>query len=82
MISRTENIIFIDEVIAINAEAKNLKAKGVEILIVLSHCGLDIDRIIAANCPDIDIIVGGHSHTFLYTGQFVLLIHIDATDGI
>ncbi|XP_043470032.1 apyrase-like [Leptopilina heterotoma] len=68
MISRTENVIFIDEVLAINAEAKNLKAKGVEIIIVLSHCGLDIDRIIAANCSDIDIIVGGHSHTFLYTG--------------
>ncbi|XP_051168986.1 apyrase-like [Leptopilina boulardi] len=68
MISRTENLIFIDEVIAINAEAEKLKAKGVEILIVLSHCGLDIDRIIAAKCPNIDIIVGGHSHTFLYTG--------------
>lgn len=69
MISKTENIIFIDEVKAINAEAEKLTAKGVEIIIVLSHCGLDLDRIIAKNCPNIDVIVGGHSHTFLYTGE-------------
>ncbi|KAG5347126.1 APY Apyrase, partial [Acromyrmex charruanus] len=46
-----------------------LKETGVNIIIVLSHCGLDVDRIMAAKCPLIDVIVGGHSHTFLYSGS-------------
>lgn len=51
-------------------EAANLRGQGVKIIIVLSHCGYDIDQIIAANAgPDISVIVGGHSHSFLYTGS-------------
>lgn len=45
-----------------------MKRQGVDIIIVLSHCGLDVDYEIAKNAgPDIDVIVGGHSHTFMYT---------------
>lgn len=52
-------------------EAAKLKADGVDIIIVLSHSGLDVDIEIAANCgPNVDVIVGGHSHTFLYTGSY------------
>lgn len=54
-----------------NEEARRLKSQGVDIIIVLSHCGLDVDRIMAAKCPLIDLVVGGHSHTFLYTGTFI-----------
>lgn len=58
-----------------NEEAERLKSQGVDIIIVLSHCGLDVDRIMAAKCPLIDLVVGGHSHTFLYTGDtFIFLI--------
>lgn len=59
---------FLDEVETVNDEAKRLKEMGVDIIIVLSHCGLDVDRTMAAKCPLIDVIVGGHSHTFLYSG--------------
>lgn len=52
----------------VNDEAQRLKEKGIDIIIVLSHCGLNVDKIMAAKCPLIDVIVGGHSHTFLYTG--------------
>ena len=59
----------------VNEEAERLKSQGVDIIIVLSHCGLDVDRIMAAKCPLIDLVVGGHSHTFLYTGDsFIFLI--------
>ncbi|XP_032456151.1 apyrase [Nasonia vitripennis] len=68
-LSSTENLGFLDEVETVNAEAERLRARGVNIIIVLSHAGLDVDRIMAANCPEIDVIVGGHSHTFLYTGK-------------
>lgn len=68
MIASTGKLKFLDEVETVNDEAQRLKEKGVDIIIVLSHCGLNIDRIMAAKCPLIDVIVGGHSHTFLYTG--------------
>ncbi|XP_055607689.1 apyrase-like [Uranotaenia lowii] len=68
-LSMTERLKFLDEVETINAEAARLKAEGVNIIVVLSHCGITIDKKIAAQCPDVDIVVGGHSHTFLYTGS-------------
>ncbi|XP_015438966.1 PREDICTED: apyrase-like [Dufourea novaeangliae] len=67
-ISTTGRLKFLDEVKTVNDEARRLKSQGVDIIIVLSHCGLDVDRKMAAECPLIDVIVGGHSHTFLYTG--------------
>lgn len=57
-----------DEVVAINAEAAELKRQGVKILIALGHSGLTRDREIGAQCPDLDLVIGGHSHTFLYSG--------------
>uniref|UniRef100_A0AAG5CU06 Apyrase n=1 Tax=Anopheles atroparvus TaxID=41427 RepID=A0AAG5CU06_ANOAO len=59
---------FVDEIEAINKEATALKAQGVNILIALGHSGLERDKQIAAECPDIDLVIGGHSHTFLYSG--------------
>lgn len=50
-------------------EAERLTAEGVKIIIVLSHCGLDPDREIAKFGGPIDIIVGGHSHSFLWSGD-------------
>ena len=37
-----------------------------DILIALGHSGYDLDQEIARQVSDIDIVVGGHSHTFLY----------------
>lgn len=55
---------------SVRSEAAALKAKGIDIIIVLSHCGLDVDKAIARHGgPDIDVIVGGHSHTFMFTGD-------------
>ena len=34
----------------------------------MGHSGYDVDKAIASKCPDIDVVVGGHSHTFLYSG--------------
>lgn len=45
-----------------------MKDNGVDIIFALTHCGLDLDRKIAEEIEDIDVIVGGHSHTFLYSG--------------
>ena len=32
-----------------------------------------MDRKVAAEVDGIDVIVGGHSHTFLYTGKICIL---------
>ncbi|XP_055386742.1 apyrase isoform X2 [Condylostylus longicornis] len=67
-ISNTGKLIFLNESISVKEEAEILKSKGVNIVIVLSHCGYDVDQIIAKNVgPDVDVIVGAHSHTFLYS---------------
>lgn len=43
-----------------SAEAAKLKAQGVNIIIALGHSGLERDKQIAAECPDIDLVIGGH----------------------
>jgi 5'-nucleotidase / UDP-sugar diphosphatase len=37
--------------------------KEADIIILLSHCGEKLDRQLAKAVPDIDVIVGGHSHS-------------------
>lgn len=67
-IADTGKLRFIDETIAIQNEAIELKRQGVDIIIVLSHCGLTADYEIAKKVGSyIDVIVGGHSHTFMFT---------------
>ena len=42
-----------------------------EMLVVLSHVGLSLDRKLAERVPRIDLILGGHSHDTLYTPEVV-----------
>ncbi|XP_045453855.1 apyrase-like [Melitaea cinxia] len=64
------HIIMEDELEAINREANLLTAQGVDIIIVLSHVGYDSDMSLAERMSsNVDIIVGGHSHTLLYNGD-------------
>jgi 5'-nucleotidase len=72
-ISSTENLKFFDESESVNAEAERLaKEENVFTNIVLSHSGYDVEQQIAKKATaasKIGLIVGGHSHTFLYTGE-------------
>ncbi|XP_058056197.1 apyrase-like [Anopheles bellator] len=68
-LSMTERLHFLDEVPAINQEAAAMRELGVDIVVVLSHCGVTIDQQIARECPDVDVVVGGHSHTLLHNGN-------------
>jgi 2',3'-cyclic-nucleotide 2'-phosphodiesterase (5'-nucleotidase family) len=42
-----------------------------DVLIALTHIGIKQDRSLAAAAPEIDLIVGGHSHVVLETGESV-----------
>ena len=65
---------FTYEIEAVKVEVQQLRADGIKIILVLSHAGYEMDLRIAAEVEGIDVIVGGHSHTFLYTGKFCHLI--------
>jgi 2',3'-cyclic-nucleotide 2'-phosphodiesterase (5'-nucleotidase family) len=68
-LSQTGAVKFEDEITAITKEVKRLKNDGVKILIALGHSGYKTDKLIAEKVPDLDIVVGGHTNTFLYTGM-------------
>jgi peroxiredoxin len=41
------------------------KRKDNDLLVVISHAGIEADQALAAEYPEIDVIVGAHSQTFL-----------------
>lgn len=43
-------------------QVADLRTRGAEVVICLSHLGVLYDRALAASVPGIDIIVGGHDH--------------------
>jgi 5'-nucleotidase / UDP-sugar diphosphatase len=46
-------------------------APKVDIVMLVSHAGKEMDEKLAAAVPGIDVIVGGHSHSRLPIGEFV-----------
>ncbi|KAH8309369.1 hypothetical protein KR059_008756 [Drosophila kikkawai] len=67
--TQPNNIIFQNEIPAINKAARKLTELGVNIIIALGHSGYKKDIEIAKMCPEVDVVVGGQSHTFLFTGR-------------
>lgn len=60
---------FTDVVEATRTEVDNLKAAGAKIIIALTHIGYKADKLLAEAVDGIDVVVGGHSHSFLFTGE-------------
>lgn len=46
-----------------------LTTLGVNKIIALGHSGFLVDKNIAQKVKGVDVVVGGHSNTFLYTGK-------------
>ena len=59
------NVVFADPVGAVQAQVDALTAMGVNKIIVLSHSGYHVDKWVAENTTGVDVIVGGHTNTFL-----------------
>ncbi|XP_050733908.1 snake venom 5'-nucleotidase-like [Eriocheir sinensis] len=70
MISNPGLIDIHDEVVAVRKEARRLRQEeGVDIIIALGHAGFAKDLEIARDVEEVDVVVGGHTNTFLYTGK-------------
>lgn len=54
-----------DTISAARRAVSELKARGVDIVIALTHIGFSEDKALAAAVDDIDVIVGGHSQSLL-----------------
>jgi 5'-nucleotidase len=67
-ISNTGKLHFLNEIEHVKKESEKLRDEGgVDIVIVLSHCGLDKDLEMAKmGGSAIDVIVGGHTHDLLF----------------
>lgn len=64
-----KHVVFNDDVAAITAAAGKLSEQGVNKIIALTHVGYRRDVEAIARIPDIDVVVGGHSHSVLLTGD-------------
>lgn len=49
-----------------------LTAMGVNKIIALGHSGFTVDQNIAQKVRGVDVVIGGHTNTFLYTGILLL----------
>ncbi|MEN2983910.1 MAG: bifunctional UDP-sugar hydrolase/5'-nucleotidase [Dictyoglomaceae bacterium] len=58
-----QNLIFKDPVEVLPKIIDEVRNKGANLVIVLSHLGFDEDKRLAEKVSGIDVIVGGHSHT-------------------
>ncbi|XP_054651781.1 5'-nucleotidase [Dunckerocampus dactyliophorus] len=59
---------FEDEVEALQIEVDKLQTLGYNKIIALGHSGFDVDQKIAKQVRGVDVVIGGHTNTFLYTG--------------
>lgn len=50
----------------IQKEADKLKAQGVNKIILLSHLGNKLEKMVAVKTSGIDVILGGHSHDLIF----------------
>lgn len=60
-----KDITFEDEITYLRKAVKDIEAEGVNKIIALTHVGYVKDQEIASKVDGIDVIVGGHSHTYL-----------------
>jgi 5'-nucleotidase len=69
MSSPGKNVIFKDVKDSVSKAVAEVENQGVNKIIVLSHIGYGADQELAASVDGIDVIVGGHSHTYLSSAE-------------
>lgn len=62
------DVEYISEIIALKEEVKKLQNNDVRIIIALGHSGFSRDLEIAREVEGLDLVIGGHTNTFLWNG--------------
>lgn len=57
--------VFNDEVTSAQKAIDELKAQGIRHIVAITHQGYDADKAMAAKLTDVDVIIGGDSHSLL-----------------
>ena len=57
--------VFNDETTSAQKAIDTLKAQGIRHIVAITHQGYDADKALAAKLTDVDVIIGGDSHTLL-----------------
>lgn len=60
------DIVVLNTDSVINVSVGELKKEGCNLIVMLSHNGYDEDSVFATRHPDLNIIIGGHSHTPIF----------------
>jgi len=60
-----KDVIFGDEILSLRNVVDKLR-KDVNKIVVLSSAGYQTDNDVCRNVPGVDVVIGGHSKTFLY----------------
>lgn len=63
------NVKFLPEVDSVRSAVNELNKLDINKIIAVGHAGIDVDKKIAKEVDGVDIVVGGHTNTFLYTGN-------------
>lgn len=63
----------------VRAEIDKLKKQGINKIVVVSHCGVDMERFLGG-LDDVDIVIGGHSHTRL--DKAIMIDHPDGSTAM
>ncbi|XP_062406682.1 5'-nucleotidase [Sardina pilchardus] len=63
------NLKFQNEITALRTAVEKLTTLGVNKIIALGHSGFTVDKEIAEQVPGVDVVIGGHTNTFLHTGE-------------
>ncbi|BET01265.1 5'-nucleotidase activity [Nesidiocoris tenuis] len=66
---KREKVIVHPEIPSLKKAVGDVRKKGAQIVVVVGHSGYEPEMEIAKEVDGIDAVVGGHSHTFLYSGK-------------
>lgn len=63
--NKCEGVVYETPIEVSNEIVALLKKKGCDVIVCLSHLGIQMDERLVAKTRNIDVILGGHSHTFM-----------------
>ncbi|XP_050531182.1 protein 5NUC-like isoform X2 [Daktulosphaira vitifoliae] len=67
-LNKVGKVKILDEIESLKPVVTELKEQGIDFVIAIGHSGLEMDKRVAREVEGVDAIVGGHSHSYLFSG--------------